>query len=108
MSTAVPAASGKEYSMTAWLPNPLRFGDEPAPYRIQFICYNDGAPEPEVIHAIDGLFKDLYAAIDEANRLGPEIRRKARIDGFRVAEAGGPWIAHRFHGEPWFQTWRPA
>jgi hypothetical protein len=94
--------------MATWFRELVEPNPSPAPFRIEFICFVDGYSEPEVIETIEGAFKGLDAAIAEANRIAPTIRRAARIDGFRVAEGSGPWIAHRFRGEPWFTTWAPT
>ena len=68
--------------------------EQASSFRIEFICYIDGYPEPEVVETVEGVFKNLQAAIDEGERLGPSVRRQKRIDGFRVAQGAGPWIAH--------------
>jgi hypothetical protein len=42
---------------------------------------------------------DLYAAIDEGNRLWPSVHNARGAVGFRMAQGNGPWIAHRFRGD---------
>jgi hypothetical protein len=37
-------------------------------FKIEFIRHIDGRAEPEVMHTIECLFLDLYAAIDKGNR----------------------------------------
>jgi hypothetical protein len=53
--------------------------DSPAPYRIEFICF---VVEPEVIETVEGVFKDLHAAIAEGKRIGGAERK----NGWQLAE----------------------
>jgi len=88
--------------MTGWISRLVQPLSQPTMFRIEFIRHIDGYAEPEVVHTIEGLFKDLYAAIDEGNRLWPSIHDARGAVGFRVAQGGGPWIAHRFRGDSVF------
>lgn len=85
--------------MARWIDRLVQPFSQPSMFKIEFIRHNDGGPEPEVIHTIEGLFLDLYAAIDEGNRLWPSIHNARGAVGFRVAQGDGPWIAHRFRGD---------
>ena len=71
----------------------------PATYQIQFIRYIEGHTEPEVLHTLEGVFKDLHVAIDEGSRLWPSVHEARGAEGFRVSRNGGPPIAHRFRGD---------
>ena len=85
--------------MAGWIDRLVQPFSQPSMFRIEFIRHVDACTDPEVTHAIEGLFPDLHAAIDEGNRLWPSVHNARGAVGFRVAQGDGPWIAHRFRGD---------
>jgi hypothetical protein len=85
--------------MAGWVDRLAQPFSQPSMFKIEFIRHIDGRAEREVMHTIEGLFLDLYAATDQGNRLWPSIHNARGAVGFRVAQGDGPWIAHRFRGD---------